>query len=94
MPIGFGINAFIFGIIPWSGWMINIILQMGEGKHTHKRETSSELHKVRSEWENKRGSGHQRRLFSGLWERWGGTKDQSLKVGTKPLTWEYYKLFC
>lgn len=42
--------------------MINIILQMGEGKHTHKRETSSELHKVRSEWENKRGSGHQRRL--------------------------------
>lgn len=29
----------------------------------------------------------------GPWERWGGTKDQSPKVGTKPPAWEYCKLF-
>lgn len=62
MLIGFGINAFILGIIPWNVWMINPILQMGK-LNTRTRETSSKLHKVRSEWEKKRESGHQRLLL-------------------------------
>lgn len=58
MPIRFGINAFILGVIPWNVWMINPISQIGR-LNTSTRETSSKLHKVRSEWENKRESDHQ-----------------------------------
>lgn len=74
--------------------MINIILQMGEGKHTHERERLVQSYTRSDPSGRTRGEVVTNDVCSGLWERWGGTKDQSLKVGTKPLTWEYYKLFC